>query len=131
MFRTVSQTLIRYRDSAISTGATGEVHAGDRLPWIADAGGDDNYAPLKAIDWQVHVYGAATPALADACRAKALSLHAFEWRETMGTVGLQRDAFYLLRPDGYIGFAGTSGEVDRLVAYIDNWKIRGRNTPAA
>lgn len=131
MFRTVSQTLIRYRDSAISTGTTGELHAGDRLPWIADAGSGDNYAPLNAVDWQVHVYGAASPALADACRTKALPLHTFEWRETMGTAGLQRDAMLLLRPDGYVGFAGRADEVDRLMAYVDDWKIRSRSAPAA
>ncbi len=131
MFRTVSQTLIRYRDSALSTGATGEVHAGDRLPWTADAAGNDNYAPLKVIDWQMHVYGTAAAPLIEACRAKALPLHTFEWREAMGTAGLQRDAIYLLRPDGYIGFAGTAGQVDRLVAYIDDWKIRPRTASAA
>jgi hypothetical protein len=131
MFRTVSQTLIRYRDSAISSGATGDIHAGDRLPWIATAGGHDNYAPLKAIDWQVHVYGTADPVLVEACREKALPLHAFEWRDAMGAAGFLRDAVYLLRPDGYIGFAGTAGEIDRLVAYIDGWKIRGRSTSAA
>jgi len=124
MFRTVSQTMIRYRDSAQSLGATGDLHAGDRLPWVADAGAGDNYAPLTAIDWQVHVYGTPAPALADACRAHALPLHAFEWRDAMGAAGLRRDAIYLVRPDGYIGFAGGGDEAGRLAGYLEAWRIR-------
>ena len=34
MFQTVAQTAIRYRESALSAGAAGEVHGGDRLPWV-------------------------------------------------------------------------------------------------
>ena len=56
-FRLVSQTRIAYRESPLSDGAAGEVHAGDRLPWVE---GTDNFAPLKSLDWQVHVYGTAT-----------------------------------------------------------------------
>ncbi len=42
----------------------------------------------------------------------------------MGAAGLRRDAIYLVRPDGYVGFAGTGDEVDKLVGYVDDWKIR-------
>ena len=33
-FRTVSQTAINYRGSALSEGRAGRVHGGDRLPWV-------------------------------------------------------------------------------------------------
>src|SRR5438876_1531250 len=47
MFRTVSQTSIQYRSSALSVGGAGDVRAGDRLPWIKfDDRDADNYAPL-------------------------------------------------------------------------------------
>ncbi len=36
LFRTVSQTAITYRGSALSEGAAGTVHSGDRLPWVRD-----------------------------------------------------------------------------------------------
>ena len=42
-FRLVSQTRIAYRESPLSDGSAGEVHAGDRLPWVE---GTDNFAPL-------------------------------------------------------------------------------------
>ena len=32
-FRTISQTAINYRGSALSEGRAGRVHGGDRLPW--------------------------------------------------------------------------------------------------
>ena len=42
MFRTVSQTAVNYRDSSLSEGRAGEVHGGDRLPWVKmDANGGD------------------------------------------------------------------------------------------
>ena len=59
-FRLVSQTRIAYRESPLSDGSTGEVHAGDRLPWVE---GIDNFAPLTSLDWQIHVYGTASAAL--------------------------------------------------------------------
>ena len=60
MFRTVSQTAVNYRGSALSEGRTGGVHGGDRLPWVASAQPvvhGDNFDPLTSLDWQVHVYG--------------------------------------------------------------------------
>ena len=59
-FRLVSQTRIAYRASPLSDGAAGTVHAGDRLPWVE---GIDNFAPLRSLDWQLHVYGTATAGL--------------------------------------------------------------------
>ena len=59
-FRLVSQVRIAYRESPLSDGSAGEVHAGDRLPWVEGA---DNFAPLASLDWQVHVYGTAPAAL--------------------------------------------------------------------
>ena len=34
MFRTISQIAIQYRGSSLSEGRAGEVHGGDRLPWV-------------------------------------------------------------------------------------------------
>ena len=63
MFRTVSQTAVNYRASRLSEGRAGAVHGGDRLPWVkpTDDGAKDNFAPLTSLDWQVHVYGDASP----------------------------------------------------------------------
>ncbi len=61
MFRTISQIAIQYRSSRLSEGRAGDVHGGDRLPWVPASGNDpDNFAPLTSLAWQVHVYGDAT-----------------------------------------------------------------------
>ena len=58
LFRTVSQITINYRHCPLSDGRAGGVYGGDRLPWVV-VSSTDNYEPLNAMSWQVHVYGAA------------------------------------------------------------------------
>jgi hypothetical protein len=128
MFRTLSQTAIEYRDSQLSRGTAGSVHAGDRLPWVdlhgSDAAPADNFAPLAARDFQVHVYGNASPALTSLCRTRGIPVHAFAWREAMAGAGFARDAFYLIRPDGYVAFAERNGnDLAALTRYLDDWRI--------
>jgi 2-polyprenyl-6-methoxyphenol hydroxylase-like FAD-dependent oxidoreductase len=128
-FRTVSQTAIEYRDSALSAGAAGRVRGGDRLPWVKlDGDAGDNFAPLSSLDWQIHVYGTPAPALIDACKARGLALQTFTWRDDMRRAGLRRDAAYLVRPDGYVGLANRDGAAAAVTQYIDAWKLRSRPT---
>ena len=101
LFRTLSQTRIHYADSPLSEGQAGHVHGGDRLPWVS-RGGEDNFAPLRSLDWQVHVYGRADRDLERACRGLGLPLHIFAWRDEAHEAGLERDAVYLVRPDDYV-----------------------------
>src|SRR5215470_2207807 len=67
MFRTLSQIGVSYRHSPLSAGAAGAVRGGDRLPWVELEPGQDNFAPLTSLQWQVHVYGEARPSMAEAC----------------------------------------------------------------
>src|SRR5437868_7890267 len=69
MFRTVSQIMINYRGGALSAGSAGHVHGGDRLPWVR-GNETDNFAPLREMSWQVHVYGSAKAELASWCTAR-------------------------------------------------------------
>jgi 2-polyprenyl-6-methoxyphenol hydroxylase-like FAD-dependent oxidoreductase len=131
IFRVVSQIRIEYRHSALSAGRAGGVHGGDRLPWVETAPGQDNFAPLTSLDWQVHVYGEVRPALQDACAQLGLALHRFEWLTKMAAGGLERDALYLIRPDGYVAWADAGAGVDRLLAYVDRNRltVRARALP--
>jgi 2-polyprenyl-6-methoxyphenol hydroxylase-like FAD-dependent oxidoreductase len=125
MFRTLSQTSIAYHMSQLSIGAAGTVRAGDRLPWIAPAGDSaDNYIPLAARDWQVHVYGRVTLRLAEVCEQRAIPLHAYPWSSAARRAGVRRDAIYLVRPDGYVAFAGRRAQVPNLERYLAKW-LRG------
>ena len=102
LFRTVSQLEIRYPQSPLSSGKAGRIRGGDRLPWIPD-----NFAALRSLRWQVHVYGEASAKVRDACTDFSLPLHVFPWSEEARKSGVQRDAMYLIRPDGYVGLALT------------------------
>jgi hypothetical protein len=66
LFRTTSQLEIDYRHCSFNAGKAGDIHGGDRLPWVASEG-TDNYKPLAHMVWQVHVYGHPKPDLAAWC----------------------------------------------------------------
>jgi hypothetical protein len=122
MFRTVSQTAVNYRGSSMSEGRAGEVHGGDRLPWVKmDGHGEcrDNFAPLTSLDWQVHVYGEAADAMRELCAERRMSLWVFPWGVGMGRAGLRRDAAYLVRPDGYVALADADGSAAAVASYLD------------
>jgi 2-polyprenyl-6-methoxyphenol hydroxylase-like FAD-dependent oxidoreductase len=122
-FRTVSQTQINYRGGPLSRGTAGRVQGGDRLPWVT-VDGADNFAPLTSLDWQVHVYGEASVALAAWCRQHSLQLHVFAWRPEYAGAGLARNALYLLRPDTYVALAEPGGSPDALARYFSATNIR-------
>jgi 2-polyprenyl-6-methoxyphenol hydroxylase-like FAD-dependent oxidoreductase len=120
MFRTVSQTAINYRGSSLSEGRAGQVHGGDRLPWVpSPLNGADNFTPLTSLDWQVHVYGRATGEIQAICKGRSLALCEWPWQEACGHAGLVRDALYLVRPDGHAGLVDLKANPGSLVSYLD------------
>jgi 2-polyprenyl-6-methoxyphenol hydroxylase-like FAD-dependent oxidoreductase len=123
LFRTVSQITLNYRGGPLSVGAAGHVHGGDRLPWVP-INGKDNFEPLAAMTWQVHVYGSASAELAAWCASHDVPLHVFDWRSDHGAAGLARDAIYLLRPDTYVALADPSGASDVLNRYCAGHGLR-------
>jgi 2-polyprenyl-6-methoxyphenol hydroxylase-like FAD-dependent oxidoreductase len=128
VFRTISQIAFEYRRSPISAGAAGYVHAGDRLPWIELGHHVDNYAVLRSLDWQVHVYGAASHELRQSCVANGLTLQEFPWVGSSQAKGLERDAIYLVRPDWHVGLAARRQDISALNDYISRLALRPRTT---
>jgi 2-polyprenyl-6-methoxyphenol hydroxylase-like FAD-dependent oxidoreductase len=122
MFRAVSQIGIAYRTSPISAGKAGEVRGGDRLPW-APTPLIDNFDALQAIEWQLHVYGAASPELTNWCKSNNIALHAFAWHEAYAKAGLARDATYLIRPDMYVALAAENQDPLTLTRYFADHKL--------
>ena len=114
MFRTISQIAISYPQSALSAGAAGRVKGGDRMPWIETASGD-NFEGLDPRSWHVMVYGEVRQTLADWCALNGVTLHPHRWGASAQAAGVQRDAAYLLRPDGYVALAAPGGS-DRAIA---------------
>jgi len=126
MFRTVSQTMLDYRHSPLSEGRTGSVLAGDRLPWVVVQNGAqrDNFDPLAAMDWQLHVYGSAPRELVKTCAVLGLQLLELPWGTAARSAGLEEGAAYLVRPDGYIALADPSARPETLTRYLDTHGIR-------
>lgn len=102
---------------------------GERLPYVRFDGGD-NYGPLAAIAWQVHVYGEAASELRGWCEAHGVPLHEFAWREEFGRAGLAENAAYVLRPDTYVGLADPGGSARTVEAYFSERGIRLQNSPS-
>jgi hypothetical protein len=121
IFRTVSQIALDYRDSPLSEGTAGDVHGGDRMPWVS-IDGKDNFEPFDRMCWQVHVYGSADGELSAWCRKRSVPLIQFEWQTAHDEAGLARNAAYLIRPDTYVAVAG--GTPDTLERYFAGFGIR-------
>jgi hypothetical protein len=122
LFRTVSQTAVNYRGSPLSEGRLGKLHGGDRLPWV-NTGAGDNFASLKSLSWQVHVYGTAGLEIRAICEQRGLALQIFGWQRQMERCGLQRDTVYLVRPDGYLAVVAAPDQTEALTSYFDKHEI--------
>lgn len=122
VFDVISQIRIEYRDSALSAGKAGSVAGGDRLPWVASHG-HDNFALLRSLDWQMHVYGQAAASLVEASARLKLPLHVIPWSDEAERQGLKRDAAYLIRPDGYVALAMPRQETQLLDDYAVRFSL--------
>jgi hypothetical protein len=123
MFRTVSQISIRYPESFLSSGQAGKLKGGDRLPWVQSI---HNYEPLISRQWQVHCYGSPTTALNKLLSEKNIPLYIFEWNPEAEKAGYQKDAIYIVRPDGYIGLADGTGDTIKISAYCDKYILQDK-----
>ena len=76
------------------------------------------------LDWQVHIFGEAIPEIRALCAEHHLALHEFAWQRAMTRAGLERDALYLVRPDGYIAFASQVQSAEALDQYLDRRRLK-------
>jgi hypothetical protein len=76
-------------------------------------------SPLSSLDWQLHIYGRAPIELLKACADRALAAHVFAWHRAAQKAGLEEDAMYLVRPDGYVALAETAPNAAALFRYLD------------
>jgi hypothetical protein len=82
------------------------------------------FAPLRSLDWQVHVYGQADAKLHTTCREQGLPFQTSAWSDDAQEAGLERDALYLVRPDGYVALAASGGAARRLTSYRERLNLR-------
>lgn len=126
MFRTLSQTAINYRASALSAGRAGRIHGGDRLPWVPATGADaaDNLAPLVSRQWQLHVYGPASEATRALSQRTGILLHELPWAAAAARAGFDERTAYLVRPDGYVGMVVPQSRAAEIEAYVVTHGLR-------
>ena len=121
-FATLSQTRIDYRHGTLADGRAGSIHGGDRLPWTG-FDGPDNFAPLRSLDWQVHVHGTPDADFASGCARAAVPIAAFPWTASSARAGYARHAAYLVRPDGYVALAQRRQDAGAIAAHLARWGI--------
>lgn len=124
LFRLASQIGIEYRHSPLSRGDADSLRGGDRLPWIPLADGAGNFDALKSLDWQLHIYGAATPEILALTTQLRLPLHEFPWSNEAHEAGLERNSTYLVRPDGYIARADREPNPEQLEHYFHKFELK-------
>ena len=114
----LSQIHINYRSSHLSKGKDGKVYGGMRLPWIETANGG-NFSPLQSVNWQIHIYGKATPELIDFTHSQSLELHEFAWETRMKDAGFKQDALYLIRTDEHVALTTDKQWLRVLTMYLE------------
>lgn len=119
LFNLISQIRITYTDSPLSSGDDKHNQAGIRLPYTAL-----NVDTLRSLDWQVHIYGEADTDLQYFCEQQHLLLQAFNYDKATKQAGLVKNALYLVRPDGHLGFVCQNQDVQLLGEYLNLWGIR-------
>ncbi len=130
-FRTVSQTGIGYPDSPLSQTLRGlpdtALRAGDRFPWLrlgfqANAPPEDLFQRLDDTRFNLILIGQPLPTGGLPDLGSLLTAHVVPGdpandRE-LARARIRGPAFYLLRPDGHIGLAGTRLDADAAERYF-------------
>src|SRR6266852_4854250 len=141
-FRTLSQTGIAYRESPLSKSLPGlpggAPRAGDRFPWLrlrfqANGPVEDLFQKLDDARYNLIVIG--QPALPGEALGPGdlLSTHVIpddaHNAQELARVRIPGQAFYLLRPDGHVGLAGTRLEPGAVTRYLSESRIRTTGPP--
>jgi 2-polyprenyl-6-methoxyphenol hydroxylase-like FAD-dependent oxidoreductase len=138
-FRTISQIGIRYRRSSLSQTLRGvpetAPRAGDRFPWLQltlreNGPIEDCFGQLDDTRFNLLVIGQPAPrdpapGLGDLLQAREIPDTKHNERE-LARAGIAGPAYYLLRPDGHVGLAGTRLDVDTIRRYLARRCIRAQ-----
>ncbi|MDQ2961992.1 MAG: FAD-dependent monooxygenase [Pseudomonadota bacterium] len=130
-FRTISQIGIAYRNSSLSETLAGlpdtAPRAGDRFPWLRlkflpNGSTEDLFGRLDDTRFNLLAIGQASsdggvPELGDLLRVHEVPGDPANDRE-LARAQIPQPAFYLLRPDGHVGLAGTHLDAAAATRYV-------------
>ncbi len=130
-FRTISQIGIRYPSSPLSQTLAGlpdgAPRAGDRFPWLRlklspNGPTEDLFARLDDTRFNLILIGQPSPPDGSTDHGDLVLTHSVHDDPT-NNLDLRRariptPSFYLLRPDGHVGIAGTRLEAGALTRYL-------------
>jgi hypothetical protein len=136
-FRTISQIGIRYRRSHLSQTLEGlpdeAPRAGDRFPWLQlklreNGPVEDLFEKLDDTQFNLIVIGQPAaekkaPELGHLLHRHVIPADPVNEKE-LARVQISGPSFYLLRPDGHIGLAGTRLEEAAVTRYLAEHHIR-------
>ena len=139
-FMTLSQIGIRYRQSPLSRTigrvANDAPAAGDRFPWLRlmFRGGEhreDLFERLDDTKFNLLVIGQPAPpteslGLDDLLRTHIVPLEGDNVR-SLAAVSITAPAYYLLRPDGHVGLAGTEADERELRRWFSDCHVHLRS----
>src|SRR5213595_1813593 len=131
VFRTISQTGIRYRTSPLSEALADlpedGLHAGDRFPWLrlkfASSGpAEDLFEKLDDTRFHLLLIGQGMPPsgireLGDLLRILDVPSDPANDR-ALARARIPRVSSYLLRPDGHVALAGTHVDAAAVTRYV-------------
>jgi len=136
-FRSISQIGIRYRESPLSQtlGSIADAgpQPGDRFPWLrldmkASGAAEDLFETLDDRCFNLLVLGQLAPAasiVAGGERVRVLAIPEDRVNRTaLAGVGIDGQAFYLVRPDGHVGLAGTRFDDAAVARYFAENHVR-------
>jgi 2-polyprenyl-6-methoxyphenol hydroxylase-like FAD-dependent oxidoreductase len=136
-FRTISQIGIRYSGSPLSKNQAGvpegAPRAGERFPWLKlrfgeNAPAEDLFERLDDTRFNLLVIGQAAPSGVTAGFGDLLRTHVVADdpgnANELARAGITAPAFYLLRPDGHVGLAGTRLEGETVTRYFSEHHLR-------
>jgi len=129
-FLTISQTGIQYREGplsqALSALAAEAPQPGDRFPWMRlkwlTHGAESLFQHLDDTCFHLLVFGQPSTAFEAGQFGELLHVHRISEDVANNTelarLRVPKPSFYLIRPDGYIGLAGTKLDATAVSRYL-------------
>ena len=129
-FRTISQTGIHYRHSALSQSMSlppNAPQAGDRFPWLKlklrrDGPVEDLFKSVDDTRFNLYVLGQPGPDAGALPLGDLLRVHVVPSDPVndaqLHSARIAQPSFYLVRPDGYIGLCGSRLAAEDVQRYV-------------